>query len=322
MTPGSERLFLFDVFRIIAILGVILLHQKTAGIEPHVAEAARLSFRWCVPFFFLLTGFFLPGAGGRPAIDIKRLSKVTVIIFAASIIYFPLSLSVNGFAALDLASILVGPWFHLWFLSSMLMGFLIIIGVSSLTSSGRLMAIALVVICFTLLADFMAMIDPASYTPVFAMLRHLSGFAFISVGFAVSQSRGAIGPLGGCLLVFFGLVLIYAETAFLGHFGYSQMGRQMPLGAVIMAFGVMWFCLGTRVEVPGASKLSRIGRDHTLAIYVLHPIFLKVADVAMGMVVPSLWTALAGIAFAFLASLVTSLGWRSLVAAKPRETTI
>ncbi|WP_378944043.1 acyltransferase family protein [Paracoccus sp. R86501] len=54
-----------DVLRLIAAIGVIALH---VGPFPELSQTGsdliRSSFRWCVPFFFMLTGYYLLGGGG------------------------------------------------------------------------------------------------------------------------------------------------------------------------------------------------------------------------------------------------------------------
>ena len=54
----------FDMLRLVAIFGVVFLHQKFDAVSGLDASSIlRLMMRWSVPFFFMLTGFFLREEG-------------------------------------------------------------------------------------------------------------------------------------------------------------------------------------------------------------------------------------------------------------------
>lgn len=296
----------FDLLRIIAVLGVITLHQSFDG-NHHEATVSRLAFRWCVPFFFMLTGFYLSEAVGLPKIGLERIRRLLGIIIAANLLYFPISLSVNGLQSVTLGSLLVGSWFHLWFLSSLLLAYLLMVAADSWGSPKLLSVCAAVAVIGVVLADILTMIDRARFDQMFVTLRHISGFGFVYLGYAVARAQIRMSTSRAVFMTVAGFALIIAETGYLAALGLPQIDRQMPLGAIVVAVGLLFWCRYAKVEFAHFECVSRLGKDHSLNAYILHPIFLKVADIAMAVTGVEVAKPYIGIAIAFAGSLVASV---------------
>lgn len=77
-----QRKSSFELLRLLSIFGVVLLHisYDNSG-DMNSADWARLLFRWCVPFFFILSGYFLTSSDGYPDLKISKIKNLSIIIF-------------------------------------------------------------------------------------------------------------------------------------------------------------------------------------------------------------------------------------------------
>lgn len=300
----------FDTVRLIAIFGVIALHVR---FEPSLSLDAgsiiRLSARWCVPFFYMLTGFFLPSMYEFPNIDIDRIRRITLITLVANIVFLPLSLAMNGLATLDPGRMLTGTWFHLWFLNSMVLGFVCFAAIPWFVRKPWLMTcIAGLLVLGFYAFDVLSSAKPLKFDAAVATVRGLQSVSFMWIGFLLGQNRTRLpGPLIALVMIMSGGILVAIEALGSIHFGYSMMERQFPIGALVIAIGLIIWC--THVEVKAIPEfLPRFGRDYALTIYVIHPLFLKAGASLLGLLPLALNPRLVlTIIFGFFASLAAAI---------------
>ena len=50
-----------DAFRLLASLGIIILHVEYPNVPGDIAAGLRLMNRWAIPFFFIVSGYYLAG---------------------------------------------------------------------------------------------------------------------------------------------------------------------------------------------------------------------------------------------------------------------
>ena len=116
-----------DVCRLAAALLVITIH--TAPLSDVNAEAdfflTRVLARVAVPYFFMLTGYFLEKGQWR---RVGRTLGKTALLYALSVLlYLPLNLYAEAFSPFApgqlLKELLVnGTFYHLWYLPAVLLG--------------------------------------------------------------------------------------------------------------------------------------------------------------------------------------------------------
>lgn len=112
-----------DRFRLAAAILVIAIHTGPLFSLCPTANVflTRVLARMAVPFFFMLTGYFLARDGWR---SLGRLWRRTLLLYGASILlYLPLNLYQGGFPWRNLW--FEGTFYHLWYLPAVLLGTLI-----------------------------------------------------------------------------------------------------------------------------------------------------------------------------------------------------
>ncbi|MCX4375138.1 MAG: hypothetical protein OSJ61_03105 [Lachnospiraceae bacterium] len=62
----NDKLSGIDMIKIVAAVLVLLSHVGVLGTYSNTADMwfINIVFRWCIPFFFVCNGFFMPHTGG------------------------------------------------------------------------------------------------------------------------------------------------------------------------------------------------------------------------------------------------------------------
>lgn len=146
-----------DYFKFIAALLVVAIH--TSPLSSFSTDAdfifTRVLARTAVPFFFMVTGYFLlPQYLFEKSMDIRPLchflKKTTLLYGVAIIIYLPINFYAGHFQEMSIADFLRvflfdGTFYHLWYLPASIIGVLIIYSIGY-----KLPLRFLVIVCFTL----------------------------------------------------------------------------------------------------------------------------------------------------------------------------
>lgn len=119
-----------DAFRLIAALLVIAIHTAPLADISVTADflLTRVLGRTAVPFFFIVSGFFvLP----RGTTAVHRFVKRTALLYgAALILYLPINLYMGTFHEMNLLTclrllVVDGTMYHLWYLPAVMLGMLV-----------------------------------------------------------------------------------------------------------------------------------------------------------------------------------------------------
>lgn len=262
-----------DFFRLLAALGVITVHVGSMdGVHEAIVESIRLASRWAVPFFFMLTGFFLALRLSQDRL-IHLLSKASVIFVCASILLFPLSMNVYGVkaATANLVSfryLINGTYFHLWYLSSLILGLLIIIVLRHLNIRFLLPAIAAGTLATYLIFG--------SYAPVgedvLRYARHLSSVGFIYLGIAIHSRE--VRTHYALTMFLAGFIIQFVEGYYINEIIHTKAMYefQFLLGTLLMSLGI--FFIAKNMNLP--HWLGTLGAKHSLVIYLIHPYFIQI----------------------------------------------
>ncbi|MCM1536405.1 MAG: serine racemase VanT catalytic subunit [Clostridium sp.] len=138
-TDSHQRQFnALDSFRIIASLLVVAIHTSPFASFSATADfvLTRVLARIAVPFFFMVTGFFLlpPYLFGHTK-DYRRLSaflkKTLILYLAAVLLYLPVNLYAGHFRDTTLWDklrmlLFDGTFYHLWYLPAVILGALLV----------------------------------------------------------------------------------------------------------------------------------------------------------------------------------------------------
>ena len=268
-----------DLVKLIASFCVVSLHVGFYEHYPPIfGEIIRLSGRWAVPFFFIVSGYFI-GLSRTEGKELVQVVKVIKIFFISSLIFSPLlfvlksNISIIGFFR-------TGTWFHLWFLSSLIIG-LVFFWLVRKYAKNALVPLSILSIILYAIFDVQAYIpDSNSYfSSMHSFIRHSISFPFIVIGYHLSKNDRF--KWNGWL---FSLALIaYFIEPFLFNslLGSIVEQRQFPLATVFVTICIFMFCLKSK---PKESKFSEYGRKYSLGIYIIHPIVLAVFSLSFAKV--------------------------------------
>lgn len=268
-----------DLLKLLASFCIISLH---VGLYPDLkdiyGELIRISGRWAVPFFFLVTGFFI---GMSKSFDLeKRVFKIISIMLWSSLLFIPYVVVQNDFKVLDIFALIFsydtlhhGSYFHLWYLSSMILG-LVLFKLSKDTLGDKLVILlASVIVVMNFITDLSYSYDNVEFSHSFT--RHMISFSFIAYGYYLSKvdiSNFKSNVL--YIALFFSVILMLCEPfLFNWEFKKDVIDRQFPIGVV--PFCIILFIIALKFEISD-NIFSRIGRKYSLFIYVLHPLLIPV----------------------------------------------
>ncbi|MGI6244506.1 MAG: acyltransferase [Pseudochelatococcus sp.] len=282
----GARLPGIEAFRFIAIGAVILAHALPD--LPH-DNAALVLFRdlarCTVPFFFMVSGYFLPRHQPTATVALASFRRLAPLYFGWMAAYSLLWLAIeahDGLTAADLRTLMEmvlspgltgGPAVHLWFLPALWIG---IVAVLLFRHDLRLMALAAAV-------SFLLGLVLGGYSEALGLPRSpiwvarsgpLMGAPFVALGYLLARTGFDMRP-GPAALVMTGGYLLFVVEQYLLSAGYTRwIFEDFLLGSAPFALGV--FILARRCSGPVASRIAPLGRL-TLWIYCVHLAFLYIA---------------------------------------------
>jgi surface polysaccharide O-acyltransferase-like enzyme len=266
----SERFTGIDAFRLAAAVCVVALHvHYRDGLGQGTEVVIRLLCRWAVPFFFLVTGYFLERKVSDRLRTIRSLQRLAVIFVVSSILFVPMDLVAFGWTGtvsycVRWEFLLRGTHFHLWFLSSMGVGLLFVL-LCDLLGQKRLLAAGAAVCTIVALAG--GAYAPVSESGVF-LSRHLSSVVFMYAGMLLFRHKPGLSV--SLRLLTLGILLQSAEALALSAFlGRDPANHQLSVGTVFFAIGVFGVSLNSGSQQP--SIVANGGRLFSLGVYIIHP---------------------------------------------------
>ncbi|MFY0666942.1 MAG: acyltransferase [Alteromonas stellipolaris] len=274
MTPASKRENGLDVFRLLAAFGVITVHVGffESFNSEEISSILRLSGRWAVPFFFILTGFLI-SRNNSSTRALSPLVKALTIFSIAFLLLIPLSVANYGFhetlaRVFSSGVFLSGSYFHLWYLSSVVVGLLILLALEK-QELGRLIPY---VACISILMYLvMGAYNPLTESGI-KVARHLSSVGFLYIGIKLKDIPASAAR--GLNFVIIGFIMQIIETQTLTYFlpGKNILKFQFLVGTVFFAIGA--FDLARSLNSNSFDVLGKLGARHSLSIYIFHPYFI------------------------------------------------
>lgn len=301
--PRPARLDTVDAFRLLAILGVVVIH--TTPFVDYAAKAqGRFNFlgvfvnqlvRYAIPFFFVVSGYFW---GTRVRLEAtpwnvswKTVKRLLLLFLVWSLVY-ALPYDMSGFVDYGPAGplkvaywnltqlirhpqdlIFAGTNQPLWFLVALSCSVVISAFFVWLRSTVGLLVIATLLYVFGVLAlgygdtpigfhvGFNTLYGPFFGTLPFATGYVLSGY-----------TRSPEWFRRGLLIMLVGYVIHFTEVYLLWKTYHSYPLKQYVFGTYLLGLGMAVMALSNR-PLPGRDWMSSLGRL-TLAVYLIHPIFV------------------------------------------------
>lgn len=264
-----------DALRLMAAFSIISLHPgQGMELPPPLAEILAISARYAVPVFFMISGYFLRNRFyTNPASIFTTLFALAKIAVGANLIYLPFVLLRDGIRPLGstLSSFYLlstGTSFHLWFLSSLFFGILVL---ALLFHGGFVRCLWLlsapIGIVWILMNHF------PSVTPEQAtFLRYLSSIPLIHCGIVLARWRDSAPRRRRRVAI--ALILAGGAGQFLEAWASSHyLGNdpvQLQLLFSTIPFSAGLFLLFQGLAFPHLATIGRMGREYSLGIYIIH----------------------------------------------------
>lgn len=254
-----------DLFKLLAALFIVCLHVKYGALDIQVVKVLRIISRWALPFFFITSGYFLAFKienGFIPFSKIKNNIKNLLLIFViASTIYTPLTI-ISGRDILS--SLIYGGWFHLWFLTSLLFGYLIIYALSRIKLTQILPALSLLILLVFAFSQFNKVLDVK-------FIRMFISIPFLWIGMLIQSGYfNKIKLKTLCTLLVVAVLLQFVESYYLANV-LSYNLYYLELSGGIILFASFLFMIVERLDL-SSCKVSKYGTFYSLFIYLYHPL--------------------------------------------------
>lgn len=275
-----QRTHSLDLLRLIAAFFVVILHCNLGKTPEEVQFYLRLSGRWAVPFFFLVSGYlFAKGYARRQDVQLTNtLKKLLDLFVILLLVYLPLGLGglALGWISLEelftFRRLISGMWYHTWFVGAMIFGYLILWYFLYNRLERLLPILSCVLLALVLLSDTYSFVlhDHVLDQKVF---RYLMATPFLYIGyFLSSQEVHFKSKLFPWSLIFSGAVVQLIESHFIPVIsGNAWVDPQFFGGTTLLVLGV--FILFMEWNTIPDNIYSRFGRHYSLPIYLYHPLF-------------------------------------------------
>lgn len=271
----ARKLVGIEYFRVAAAFLVVAIHCSPLLTYSETADFifTRVLARAAVPFFFMVTGYFVIGKAEKTR---KFLKKTGVIYLASILLYLPLNLYAGNFAGLTPGAALTqllfeGTFYHLWYLPAALLGVLV---ASLLARSRAGLGIAGALYLLGLLGDsYWGLVSGVPvvsdvYNVIFSVAGYTRNGLFFAPLFLLLGAAMRGDKLPGRGVSAAGLAAAFAlmlAEAFL----LRRLGWQRHDSMYVFLPAVMYF-LFARLLIPrgrGAGWLA----PFSLLVYILHP---------------------------------------------------
>lgn len=300
---GAARNATIDLFRVVAIFGVIVVHTDPvtrkvfASAPEHLANlmitgAGRLA----VPFFFVVSGYFFgykvrDGAAPLPlfARYAKRLLRIWVLW---SLIYLLLPLRLGQWfhegwwlavlqqfrhmAAHPLLIVFVGGKGHLWFLMALVMALAMVALCEKLRARWLFYALGVALYAYGLLTGLYANTPAGLQAPLDPRNGPFMGALLVACGYWIAGYRGRVDPVIAFTVTAVGLIGFEAELHWVPMLS-SAWPPIIDYGLFTPVFGIGALLLGLALPGLGGRWWPRVGAECVLGIYVCHDLFVEPA---------------------------------------------
>lgn len=277
---------LVDYFKLLAAVLVVAIHTSPlTSISPEGDYIlTRVIGRIAVPFFFMVTGYFiLPGAVTDGKRALKYLKRIGLIYLVSLLLYLPVGFYAGHFKDADFLMVLKmifldGTFYHLWYLPALILGFgLMVLLLRGLPVPAAGIVCSLLYIVGLLGDSYYGLIPESSFIytfyqglfHVFAYTRNGLFYApvFLLLGYVIADFRPSfalsMAGLGGfsALLLGEGILLKLLDV---------QRHDSMYLFLLPM----MYFLFAALLEREETEARNLFPRGLPLLVYILHPLFL------------------------------------------------
>lgn len=284
-----------DRFKLLAAFLVIAIHTSPlTSLSPEADYIlARVLARIAVPFFFMVTGYFvLPKALEDNSYACSYLKRIGLIYLISMALYLPVGIYAGHFKGAGIVSILKmifldGTFYHLWYLPALILGFGLMVLLLRLLPVPAVSVVCGLLYLVGLFGDsYFGFIPEGSFvSTVYTGLFHVFEYTrnglfytpvFLLLGYLMVEHRPSFALSLGALGFSFGFLL--GEGILL-----KLLDTQRHDSMYLFLLPVMYFLFSALLEdsaeerpaCPSGSLPSGImPKNLPLLIYLLHPLFI------------------------------------------------
>lgn len=264
--------FISSFFIIAVHVGYFLDYPKLLG------ELFRVSTRWALPFFFIVSGYFL-GKSDLNKIGTK-LNNLIGIFITASLLYLPYTYLQNKegfFEILFSTQTLFGIKFHLWYLSSLIIAFIFV----NFMVYNFNKYISIILSVFLVLMLWISDLNKFfGLDNSFGFFRVLIGIPLVYIGYLTAKKD--ISSISNRLVIccfFISILFMILEAYGLSYlYGLSSEERQFPLFSFVASY--LLLVLGINLKTK-ESVFSEYGKKYSLGVYLYHLLFLPIVTIIL-----------------------------------------
>lgn len=270
-----------DAAKFVGCFGIMIVHVGNFPEFPSpIGDFIRVSSRWALPFFFLCSGYLI---GISHEFDVgRKINKLVSILFYSSILYIPiLYRALHG----DLEGLLnkvisgdtihSGTSFHLWFINALILGVFLTNYMIKNVSTRLALIISISILLGCWIGD---VIKSLSYKIwIFYALRTMMAFSLVYIGYLMAKTKilNSISNKISFIMLVGGLLLMIAEVYFIHEsVGADMNERQLPFMSVPVSIALLSLSINTKIR---DNIISRMGRDYSLGVYLIHPFLIYIA---------------------------------------------
>jgi len=277
-----------DILRLLAAIMVVAIHTYPLMSINNDLDylVTRIAFRIAVPFFFMLTGYFLLPKAFANKINLKKyIIKILKLYILATIIYLPLNIYIGYFQNNNILSIIKdllinGTFYHLWYFPALLTGILIIY--FSHQKIGKRLTLPIVFILY-----FLGLFGDSYFkiTQTIPLLRKFYNLIFyifdytrngifyapifIYFGFLLHAKKQPISFKKNLVLIFINYLFLLIEGMILYYLKIPKH-TSMYIFLLPVSFYIFNLIVNTKLtENKNIRKLSNY-------LYILHPLFITI----------------------------------------------
>jgi len=276
----SPRLVGIDVVRLLAILAIVAVHSVAQfRYQIDVIGIIDNCGRFVVPFFFLVSGFFIGRRNPPALLVIKGLAVRLLPVFLFWVLVYLVLLGMVGQLFTDPLFIFKclyygGPAFHLWFLPALGMSAALVMLTNRLGLTVQIM-IAVTLYAIGLITHPYAVMLGLPKFPVLTETGPFFGYLFVLLGYRMGLSNW-IPPLRtGFMMLLTGMMFQLYEAYMIFTTGNGPFSpHTFLMGTILLGLG--GFTLSLHIKpFPGSASIAKVGQVG-LGMYCVHPIFLHI----------------------------------------------
>lgn len=237
-------------------------------------------FRFCVPFFFMVTGYFI----GNKNIDKQKeyIKHIFYLYLLSMFIYFPLIIKSSNNTK-DFLFVLIHGYSHLWYLISSIYGLILLMIFNKYLSEKIVFYIASGLLLFGIFFDeyyklfnipFLVVIK--DFLNYFGGARNgvLFAFPMLFFGMMIRRYKISLSLKKTLLLLFLLSLLAFLEANLIYIFIGVSATFDISFFGWMTAVALMEISINSKLQI--SHSISLLLRKTSVIIYIIHPLFITI----------------------------------------------